>query len=236
MTSYRLMVALVLVLVCTCLAEDRGGEDPIVSRQLVGHVFSRAGISGSLEYWGPCDPHKRSLDFPSVRILPNFAGPPREILQQMFSDDKKMRVTQEENGMVRMVEDDVPMDLLGVKIRHLSFNVSGPDADSWHGPHMALLAILWTPEVTAFKKAHNIGPFENGVMLPGDASDPGTPSISGELENVTVAQALDYVLKTFPGFWIYENCRGQAGGRTVSFSFVENFPISVFHDSVKKRP
>jgi hypothetical protein len=134
----------------------------------------------------------------------------------MFVDDKHMRVTQEGDGTVRMIEDDVPTDLLDVKIRHISF-VSGPMS---HGANMALLQITMTPEVEAFKKAHKIGPSEeNAFIFPGDAGDENTPIVSGDLENVTVSQALDYVLKTFPGFWLYENCRTQGEGRTVYFNF-----------------
>ena len=32
------------------------------------------------------------------------------------------------------------------------------------------------------------------------------PHISGTLDNITLSEALDYVLKTFPGIWLYENC------------------------------
>jgi hypothetical protein len=35
---------------------------------------------------------------------------------------------------------------------------------------------------------------------------PQSPRISGSLENVTLSQALDRVLKTFPGIWVYEDC------------------------------
>jgi hypothetical protein len=46
------------------------------------------------------------------------------------------------------------------------------------------------------------------------------PHISGFLENVTVSEALDYVLKTFPGVWIYENCPARGDrGRDMFFGF-----------------
>jgi predicted transcriptional regulator len=41
---------------------------------------------------------------------------------------------------------------------------------------------------------------------------------------VTVREALDYVLQTFPGFWLYENCQSTGGHRIVHFDFVENTP------------
>lgn len=182
----------------------------------IRNVLSKGHVSGSLAYWGQCGVHKPYPDFPKLRAQSDYSGSPSEVLQRMFADDKHMSVTQEGDGTVRMIEDDVPTDLLNVKIRHISF-ASG---DMSHGANMALIQILMLPEVEAFKKAHNIGPSEeNAFIFPGDAGDPGTPTVSGDLENVTVSQTLDYVLKTFPGFWLYENCRTEGGGRTVFFNF-----------------
>jgi hypothetical protein len=58
----------------------------------------------------------------------------------------------------------------------------------------------------------------------GDFAVPGNPVSNkpigaGELEDVTVAQALDYILQRYPGFWLYENCHDQGGGRSVYFNF-----------------
>jgi hypothetical protein len=43
--------------------------------------------------------------------------------------------------------------------------------------------------------------------------------VHGELNDVTVSQALDYVLQTFPGYWIYENCATKERGRSVYLNF-----------------
>lgn len=101
-----------------------------------------------------------------------------------------------------MMERAIPTDLLNFKIHHLSFFPSdAPASDPVHGPQMAVLAILENPEVKAFRKANNIGPFADLFMLPGNCCSGGRV-IHGELDDVTVSQALDYVLQTFPGFWI----------------------------------
>lgn len=216
MPSCSLTLASVLVLATASLGQTRGGEDPMAAMTTISTVLSRGHVSGSLAYWGQCGVHKPYPDFPKLRALSDYSGSPIEVLRRMFADDKHMRVTQERDGTVRMIEDDVPTDLLDVKIRHISF-ASGPMS---HGANMALIQVLMLPEVEAFKKAHNIGPpEENAFIFPGDAGDPGTPTVSGDLENVTLSQALDYVLGTFPGFWLYENCRSEGGGRTVYFNF-----------------
>jgi hypothetical protein len=138
----------------------------------------------------------------------------------MFVDDPKMRVTQEAGGKIRMLETDVPSDILDVKISHISFNVSGAGADLFNSPNMALRIVLHAPEVSAFMKAQNIGPLSD-VEAISDMSAPNSPGVSGDLNNVTVSQALDYILQTFPGFWIYENCPSEEGSRMVFFNFFQ---------------
>jgi hypothetical protein len=54
--------------------------------------------------------------------------------------------------------------------------------------------------------------------MPGQIVTRG-PSVPGELNDVTVAQALDYVLQTFPGFWLYQNCQNPDGGGRSRLAF-----------------
>jgi hypothetical protein len=238
MVSYRFTVAWAAVFVTTCFGQDGGGLDPGVALPPIREVLSRAQVSGSLAYLGRCNFHP---DFPQFRLPPSYSGSPREILQEMFAGNPKMRVTQEPDGKVRMAERDVPTDLLDVKISHISFAPNEPvtnmlsGSDMLHGPNVAVQAILQTPEVKAFRKAHNIGPFSATFETPGDAGSTEKPIVSGDLDNVTVSQALDYVLQTFPGFWLYENCRSEGGGRQVFLGIFENVPPKAYNISTKKK-
>lgn len=217
MTSYWLKVAFVLMLVSSCLGQDKVSS--------ISEVLSKAHVSGSLVYWSP-EPCGSWNDlhppFPKTRGT-NYTGSPRETLQEMFADDPKMRVTQEPGGMIRMIQTDVPTDVLGVKVSHISFHVSGSMAEMFTGPKMAMMIILSTPEVQAFGNEHNIRLFFSH-RFPGSAGQ--ERSAHGELDDVTVSQALDYILHTFPGYWIYGNCRNEGGGREAFFWFVENVPQS----------
>lgn len=56
----------------------------------------------------------------------------------------------------------------------------------------------------AYRTEHNIGPFYDLRVAPGDSAT--KQRVSGDLYNVTVREGLDYVLQFYPGFWIYENC------------------------------
>jgi len=224
-------MALLLFLLGSCVAQERGGLDPRAAMPLVREVLSKAQLSGSLEYWGACAPQKPYPDFPQLRWPTGHDNSPLEFLQAMFDVDLYMRVAQEGDGKIRMVETDVPSDLLNVKIHHLSFYRSdASENDPVHGPGMALRAILETPEVMTFGKAHNIGGLpspDKMHILPGDCCGGGR-IVHGELDDVTVSQALDYVLQTFPGFWLYENCNDQEGGREVFFGFFINLPASAY--------
>jgi hypothetical protein len=141
----------------------------------------------------------------------------------MFADDPKMRVIQERDGKIRMAETDVPQDLLKIKIHHLSFSMpytTGAKADSGA---MAVYILLNAPEVIAFME-QNIGREVawQGWGMPGQIvlDRPSVP----ELKDVTVEQALDHVLQTFPGFWLYQNCHDPHGRRMISVGFMQTLP------------
>lgn len=206
----------------TCLVgRDRGGAPPGDGYILIGRVLSKAHASGSLEYWGVCNFKEFYPDFPKLRAVPDHEGSAVELLQERFSEDPEMRVSQDRDGKIRMVETDVPSDLLDMKIHHVRW-LAG-----YHGPHIAVTAILISPEVIAFRREHNIGPeseWTTSFALSSDAVAFDKPMVSGDLNDVTVREALDYVLETFQGFWLYENCKNPEGGRIVHFGFVENVP------------
>jgi hypothetical protein len=137
-------------------------------------------------------------------------------------------VSQDSDGKIRMREEGVPSDLLDVRIHHLRF------LGEYHGSAAAVITILKTPEVIAFQREHKIGPdWTPSISFSSDAFADRKPSVRGDLNDVTVRQALDYVLLTFRGYWLYENCQSPGGARTVLIAFVENLPDAVFVQNKK---
>jgi hypothetical protein len=184
--------------------------------QAVQKILSAAQLSGSLEFWSVCDIAKPYAPFLKIRPVSGYGGSALEVLQELFANDPNMPVTQEGDGKIRMVETDVPKDFLEVKIHHLSF------PHDFHSGAFAVYFIVNTPEVRAFME-RNIGrkvPWF-GWGMPSQIVIHG-PSLLGELKDVTVEQALDYVLETFPGFWTYENCHDPEGNRAISVGFHQN--------------
>jgi hypothetical protein len=189
---------------------------------ILSEILGKAGVSGSLEYWGSC--RLPGTDVPPVSYPSDDSGSAVELLGKFFSSDPWMRVTQESNGLIRMVETDVPTDLLDITISHVSFDRGHHQPYRFGGPNNAMSLVLSTPEVKDYRKKHNIGPFSDSWIAPGDSAS--EQRVSGDLYNVTVKQALDYVVQFYPGFWIYENCVPSVtkSGREVFLSFYPSVP------------
>jgi hypothetical protein len=187
-------------------------------------VLRAEQVSASIQYRGDCGPSILMPDFPRI-LEPQKPYPanPVDAVRAMFSVDGRFDVSQGSNGIIRVVEPEVQTDILGVRIAHLSF-------DMISNPGNALEVVLSAPEVQSFMQVHGIGqPFDmfasTGIGASGMKHvppNPGMPSISGELNDVTLADALDYVLKSFPGFWLYQDCETPDQQRVVYFML---FPV-----------
>lgn len=211
MKNLWLHLSTMLVLASPCWCQFRGQQDYRATVGPITEILRRAKISGSLEYWGSCNNEHTFPDFPPVTTPSSPPAPPLQTLRKMFANDEDMQVTQEPGGTIRMVEKTVPQDLLNVKIGHISFN---------EYPMFVPTYVLWfithAPDVETFKKNHGIR--QLGGMI--NQSSSPVPRVSGELNNVTLSEALDYMLKTFPGLWVYENCPGSGQNkRVVVFAF-----------------
>jgi hypothetical protein len=204
---------IIFVSVMSCPGQLKVDNSP----DLIRHVLKQGNASGSVVYSDNCESVGWRISVPPhVRPARN-AGTTIEILRDMFSDYPGMRVSQDLDGIIRMVGQGVPTDILDVKIRRIEFDPSHrPLPELFHGPNMALATILSSPEVRLFAEKHNIAP--TSFRLEGSMGQ-DLPAMTGELDDVTLSQALDYVLKVFPGYWMYENCTSNDGQRTVHFQF-----------------
>jgi hypothetical protein len=193
-------------------------------------VLQAERVSASIQYRGDCGPGILMPNFPRIfEPLKPYPANAVEAVRAMFSVDDRFAVSQGSNGIIRVVEPGVRTDILGVKISHLWF-------DDISYPEEALDFILYAPEVQSFMHAQGIGQLTDMFAFTGIAPppayrvpgtkhappNPGMPSISGELNNVTVADALDYVVKSFPGFWLYQDCETPDQQRVVYFML---FPV-----------
>jgi hypothetical protein len=212
-----LTITFILGMLLRCPGRDaQAGSIKGALLQPMLEVLEKDNLSGSLEFTGNCD-GVFPPDLPPLRAIAGRRGSTLQTLREILRDDHAIRVEQDQTGRIRMVENAIPTDLLNIKIRHISFDDayrSGPESGVYT-PNQALYIILHVPELTAFIKAHDIEILatDSGIGIGGGAGQwpPGSPHISGSLDDVTLSQALDRVLETFPGIWVYQNCpRKQA--------------------------
>lgn len=179
--------------------------------------MDRAKVSGSLAFLGHCDPSTPPA-FPKFRAPSSTADSLLEIARETFADDKAMKAWQGRDGTLRMMETGVPTELLNVKISHISFEANATAIEVIR--HVILLA----PEVVSFMKSHEIEtPLGEGLSRGyGPSGHPIVPNhISESMYDVTVSEALDGVLKIFPGIWVYESCPQDNGKEFVNFLFFD---------------
>lgn len=213
---FCLHLSTILLLVVPCWSQFLVGDDYRATIPPILDVLGREHLSGSLEYWGSCNEHYIP-NFPKVTRPLGDSASPLQVLREMFANDEKMQVTQNPDGTIRMREADVPRDLLNVKIAHISFDDEQKKGDPMYSPRMVLNFITNAPEVQIFMKNHSIG---QPSLVVNEPVAPGGPQAKGELNNVTLAEALNYMLKTFRGLLVYENCPGDTkSNRRVVFAF-----------------
>jgi hypothetical protein len=217
------VIALTIVLAALCLitpckAQDRAKVDPGMTAAVVGRVLAKAGTSGSLVYHGQCQEHGGKWDLPVVSFPKRFDDTPVQMLQEMFADNPEMQVTRDANGNIRMSESDVPRDFLDLRIVQVLFSSGSDKSDT---ANEALSQIMVTPEVRNYMTVNHLGPIVPDFRRLIGPVQRNAPIMSGDLYFVTFSQALDYILKTYPGFWAYEDCPGENGSRTV---FLQFFP------------
>lgn len=193
-------------------------------------VLSAAGASGSIEFSGVCDARNR-FNLPGVQKPRANKSSPVELLRESFANEPRIRVSQEGSGLIRMAETKIPRDLLNFRISHLSFELPYAGGDVMYDSHEALRAVLATPEVQDYMEHNQIDffeRFEQATVL--SRGSPDSPQISGSLTNVTLSQALDRLLQSFPGVWVYEECQANGGRRVVDLAIYENQDYLAYED------
>jgi hypothetical protein len=235
MLRRAVMIAFILGMLLQSPGRDaQAGNRQGALLQPVLEVLEKANLSGSLEFTGNCD-GVFPPDLPPLRTITGRGGSTLQTLREILRGDHAIRVEQDQTGKIRMIENTIPTDILNIKIRHISFDGtyrSGPEPGVYT-PNQALYVILHVPELTAFIKAHDI------KILATDSGGVGgvgqwpsdSPHISGSLDDVTLSQALDRVVETFSGIWVYQNCPTkdhQERGVYFRFFYLRNLGTGAF--------
>ena len=192
--------------------------------QTILEVLNTAKLSGSLVVSGSCKDlnYPEYPEIPALCVAPRNAGSPLQTVRTMFGDAPSIHVSQDANGIIRMVGKGTPTDILKVKITHLSFDQGQGGIGS---ANAGLGIIKASPEFQLFLKSRNSKwPFEGGpisILADKNGSVTPTPSyvphISGSIDDISIEAAMDRILKTFPGLWVYENCPGSGTRKRIVY-------------------
>lgn len=220
--SSRLFLTILLLLPVSSKTQSQRRLTSDAGLSTVIGVLSKAHSSGSLEYRGSCSLDSDRFHLPQLGHAEQAGDDPVAILAELFKGDPQMRVSRDESGFVRMIEADIPTDLLKSRIRRIAFknDHAFPPVDVRFDARDALAVILSTPDVTQYMEAHQIEkrfPVEF-VNERRSMPSPEVPHLPDNVNDVTLSEALDSVVKTFPGLWIYENCPSKDGKRVVDFA------------------
>jgi len=181
MTFGRLTAAGVFFLVTSC----QGQVKYYNGSGLIRDVLREGSTSGSIVYSDKCEAVSSRTPIPPHVHPARKTGTTIEVLQDMFSGDSRIELSQDLNWIVRMVEKDVPTDILDVRIHHLTFDSAHtPFPDLFHGPNMAMITILSSPEIRSFQDEHHIVP--TGSRLEGNMGS-DLPALTGELNDITLS-------------------------------------------------
>ena len=184
-------------------------------------ALANAKVSASMEVTGTCQGQLPEL--PDMKPPASTQGGALDVAYQMLASHPWIKVTGESGGTIRIRQSGTEDDILNVRIHHIKFGGPSPDGGDY-APSLAMVPVMASPEVSAFMKSHDVEWRTPFLYVSTSGVTPRSfPHLSGSLDDVTVSEVFDHVLKIFPGIWVYENCPTQnARKRIVYFHFFLN--------------
>jgi hypothetical protein len=206
LTIVAVLVLLGLLAVQPGMAQDFrpwSSGSPTDIENFVREIFLTAQSSGSMTLSGTCMDTERATNQVVSDTLPHPPEGPfhniDEALTALSRLDPHLSWARDVKGVLRIRDDRVPDDVLRIRLKRVHFAGKAT-------PGEAIWQVLSAPEVRAYFKEMRI---EDGLMFNTlePASKKGLPKLSGDLRDVSVAEAFDYIARFFPGLWIYKECR-----------------------------
>lgn len=181
------------------IADVQTGQAAI--RQLLA-ALKPEGKSARLDYRGACEASNSDvISFPSIKLSsPREEGSSLSKVTEMLRDNPGVSVNEAAGGIIRIKVPGVSGAILQTRITQITL-----DRDEQYDPNAAIRAIFNAKEVQlASSQMHtrlalSVGGLEN---IPSR----GMPHLEKSWKDVTVDQALDKVLRTFPGLIEYKEC------------------------------
>lgn len=185
----------------------------------VQKVFFLTQSSGSMTLSGTCKTTQQG----NVVVSDTLSNPPQgpfgnfsEAMTALSQLDPHISWTRDKDGYMQVSDNRVKGDVLLIRLNRVHFKGAVE-------PNAAIRDVMSAPEVRAYLKEKHI---EEGIVFNNivPTSTKGFPKLSGDLRDVTVAQALDRIVKFFPGLWIYSECTSDSLRRVTIRGAVVGWP------------
>ncbi len=177
----------------------------------LGLALISTGKAARVYYHGTCGKDgEYNMQFPSVKVhSPTKGKQGIAAVQDMFSEDPTVVVSEDPSGIVRVRIGDVATQLLDTEVHSLVFSQLAqynPIA-----PAGAVDTVERAPEVKAvmakLKLDQLSDPTDTIEQQPLDTA----PHLPPTMNDVTVEQAFDAIAKTFGGILVYGECKRHNG-------------------------
>ena len=175
-------------------------------------VLNAAGGAGRIYYVGTCSPKGDLSAFPQLKLQrPSKGAEGLAAARQIFQNDKRVTVTKDRSGMIRITIGGQPSRILQTNIHSIKLK-----PDEQYTPWFAIEQIEKAKEIESARK-----PGEEAFERIGDNSVVVSSIIvntahigrhmPARLKNLTLDQALDSFAKNFGAILIYEEWTGPRG-------------------------
>jgi len=174
---------------------------PANVENFVEEMFFITQSTGSLVLRGACAATDQEDDVVSDMLPHPPVGPFHNIdeaLTAVSRVDPHFSWTRDAGGTLRIRDDRASDNVLRIRLQRVQFR-GAVQADD------AVQHILSAPEVKAYFAENHIEVAAVFNHL-APTSTRGLRRLSGSLQDVTVAEALDSVVRFFPGLWVYAEC------------------------------
>lgn len=208
-----LLYLLFLVAAQICLSQSVKGPSEDVGN-FVRKSFFLTHSSGSLLLSRKCT-ENGEVSAPLSKTPEGRFNTIDDALAALSKSNPEFTWNRDSAGMIRIRDQRTEDDVLHIRLKHLYFKGVTNSGEAVHD-------IVSEPAVREYFKRNRI---EYGLVFNHlGASTSNTRTLSGDVKDITVGEALDLVVRFFPGLWTYSECKTAGGRRVVIDAFAVDSP------------
>jgi hypothetical protein len=165
--------------------------------------------AGRLYYVVPCKDPDREFPVPFPEVMAHSPLNDRvglEAVRDIFRDDKRVTVSEESNGIIRIRVGELPAAILQTKISLLRLK-----SYEQYDATLAVLALTGAKAVRVAMRKLSLEEAASASSIPLNLPAKPAPHLPSVIKNVTLDQALDAIAQTFGVIVVFGECTRPAG-------------------------